>query len=194
MGGQEARLSASACELTRYITHVFLWMGSLYHPHPIRYITHAGNFRSQCQRGIQSVIHRRNARARFLTLKVFNVTTNKGLWITERSSKGHPCGVPPASPAPPPAQLALTGEEQKKPRLLNLIATGGLSGSVRQAGPTWPQAAPLRAPRPGQIGLRPQAGRRLSRVSVETALIAPSKIKLKKKSAGQRAEWERQCR
>ena len=111
-----------------------------------------------------------------LTIKVFNVATNEVLWITERSSKGHPCGVPPASPAPPPAQLALMGEEQKKPPLLNLTATGGLSGSARQAGPTWPQAAPLRAPRPGQIGLRPQAGRRLSRVSVETALIAPSKI------------------
>ena len=62
------RYITHTCGLTRYITHAFLWMDTLYHPRLIRYITHAPQKKHQCFQWVKCVIHNRNARAHFLTL------------------------------------------------------------------------------------------------------------------------------
>ena len=80
------RSIAHACGLTRSITHVCLWIGTFYHPRPIRSITHALLFQIQHWRGLQNVIHSRNARAHFLTLNIFNA-----LAVCDR---GTPSGFP----------------------------------------------------------------------------------------------------
>lgn len=87
------RYITHACGLTRYITHACLWIGTLYHPRPIRYITHALIFQSQHWRGFPSVIHSRNARAHFLTYIFFNAFA-----VCDR---GTPSGFPQPSVGSP---------------------------------------------------------------------------------------------
>jgi len=43
-GLKKYRYITHACGLTRSFTHAFLWMGTFYHPRPIRSITHAPVF------------------------------------------------------------------------------------------------------------------------------------------------------
>lgn len=45
------RYITHACGLHRYITHVFLWNDTLYHPRPYRYIAHANRPETQHWRG-----------------------------------------------------------------------------------------------------------------------------------------------
>ena len=87
------RSIAHACGLTRSFTHVCLWIGTFYHPRPIRSITHALLFQIQHWRGLQNVIHSRNARAHFLTLNIFNA-----LAVCDR---GTPSGFPQPSVGSP---------------------------------------------------------------------------------------------
>ena len=72
IGLKKYRSITHTCGFTRSFTHAFLWIGTFFHPRPIRSFTHALIFQSQHWRGFPSVVHSRNARAHFLTYIFFN--------------------------------------------------------------------------------------------------------------------------
>ena len=64
---------AHACGWACAITHVLLWMGLCYHPQAYCAFTHTAKKNYIENQWLRPLFPRRNARARFLTFKFFNV-------------------------------------------------------------------------------------------------------------------------
>ena len=62
------------CGWTRHFTHVCLWIDTSFHPHPTRHFTHTPSLQSLVLQGFSARFLTRNARARFLTYRIFNAS------------------------------------------------------------------------------------------------------------------------
>lgn len=62
------------CGWARHFTHVCLWIDTSFHPRPTRHFTHAPSLQSLVLQGFSARFSTRNARARFLTYRIFNAS------------------------------------------------------------------------------------------------------------------------
>ena len=104
--------SSHICGWTRRFTHLLLWMDTSFHPPPTRRFTHRHRKQAINVKGESPNFSMHNARARFLTIKIFNIpkppppvenSTDSGNSIAQAAyGRGTPAGFPRTSRLPLP--------------------------------------------------------------------------------------------